>query len=200
MSSLQTWFSQNKTFLETAYSQRVHPWNQSGLSGNYERWEALRKPIADCMTHDGRFLDIGCANGFLIESILKWKKGTGITITPYGLDLSEKLLHLAKERLPDFRKHFFQGNALYWQTDLRFDYIRTELCYVPTTHHQALLTHLRSLLKKDGQLLIAEYIGRKVAGQFQWSDAYLQSLGYTLKGSRSGFQKDGKELTRVCIL
>lgn len=197
---LNDWFEENKNLLETAYLQRTHPWNKSGLSGDFERWENLRKPIADCMTHDGSFLDIGCANGFLLKCVVDWKKAEGIEIIAYGLDLSDKLLALAQTQLPDFKHHFFQGNALYWQTNLRFDYIRTELCYVPNTHHKALIDHLLVFLKKGGKLLLAEYISRNKAGQFHLSENYLAQLGYVVKTTRSGFQKDGKELTKICVL
>jgi SAM-dependent methyltransferase len=103
--SLSLWFANNKTILETAYLSGIHPWQQSGVGLRTPRnaydWEILRRPIADCLSHDGTFLDIGCANGYLLECILRWTQERGLHITPYGLDISEKLAELARERLPD---------------------------------------------------------------------------------------------------
>ena len=95
---LNEWFSSLKQELESAYIQHDEPWKQSGFSGPEDRWLALRKPIADCIDKPGSFLDIGCANGYLLECIMKWTGERGISITPYGLDLSEKLVELAKNK------------------------------------------------------------------------------------------------------
>lgn len=61
------WFSSLRKQLEEAYLQHDEPWKQSGFSGPEERWVACRKPIADCVEKSGSFLDIGCANGYLLE-------------------------------------------------------------------------------------------------------------------------------------
>lgn len=70
---LTRWFEANKNMLETAYLAGTHPWQQSGVGLRTPRsaqdWEVLRRPIADCLTNSGTFLDIGCANGYLLECI-----------------------------------------------------------------------------------------------------------------------------------
>jgi len=68
---LKSWFENMHMVLETAYLSHREPWRQSGMSGPEDRWTALRKPVADCMEYDGS-LDIGCANGYLIECCLRW--------------------------------------------------------------------------------------------------------------------------------
>jgi 2-polyprenyl-3-methyl-5-hydroxy-6-metoxy-1,4-benzoquinol methylase len=70
---------------------------QSGFGGDEARWEAARRPIADAIDRDGTFLDVGCASGQLLESLVEW---TPFQIEPYGLDLAPALVELARRRLP----------------------------------------------------------------------------------------------------
>ncbi|UCH42549.1 MAG: hypothetical protein JSW16_06995, partial [Dehalococcoidales bacterium] len=119
----QQWFLSLQKELEEAYLQHDEPWKQSGFSGPEERWVKCRKPIADCIEKSGSFLDIGCANGYLLECIIKWTAERNLSITPYGLDLSEKLTELAKQRLPEYRQNIFTGNGWLWDNPVRFDYV-----------------------------------------------------------------------------
>jgi hypothetical protein len=72
--ALSRWFEERKTLLETAYLTGTQPWQQSGVGlhtpHNAYDWEVLRRPIADCLATSGTFLDIGCANGYLLECLL----------------------------------------------------------------------------------------------------------------------------------
>src|SRR5512135_2865621 len=130
---LDRWFEHVHQVLEKAYLSYQEPWKQSGMSGPEKRWISLRKVVADCVDRSGSFLDIGCANGYLLETLVAWTKERGISVIPYGLDLSERLVELARQRLPQFRANFWVGNALYWKAPNppRFDYVHSELVYVP---------------------------------------------------------------------
>lgn len=121
--SLEIWFEENKKNLEESYLKHQEPWKQSGFSGPEERWITCRKPIAGCINKQGTFLDIGSANGYLIECILKWAAERGFEITPYGLDVSEKLIGLARQRVPEFSGNFYVGNAFYWGPVIKFDFV-----------------------------------------------------------------------------
>jgi SAM-dependent methyltransferase len=119
------WFENVQRTLETAYLSNEEPWRQSGMSGPEERWVSLRKPVADCIDRSGSLLDIGCANGYLLECCLKWTAERGISVDPYGVDLSPRLIELARQRLPRFADHFYVGNAFEWIPPRRFDFVRT---------------------------------------------------------------------------
>src|SRR5512135_2563515 len=97
---LAQWFDKVRNTLETAYLAHDEPWRQSGMSGPQARWDSLRRNVADCIDRSGSFLDIGCANGYLLECCLRWTEERGLGLEPFGLDLSEKLIELAKRRLP----------------------------------------------------------------------------------------------------
>ena len=113
---LAKWFDDLKGLLEPAYVAAEKPWQQSGFGlrdpqRTFERWRAQRKPVADAVTSSGTFLDIGCANGFLLECVVQWVGERGLAVTPYGLDLSDKLVAMAKTRLPQFADNLFVGNG-----------------------------------------------------------------------------------------
>ena len=155
---LKNWFENQREVLETAYLQAKEPWKQSGMSGPEERWISLRKPVADCIDKSGSFLDIGCANGYLLECCIKWVAEKRVKIDPYGLDISLKLIELARKRLPQFADHFFVGNAMTWLPPRRFDFVRTELVYVPAEYEKQYIEFiLRNHLEPDGKLLVSNY-------------------------------------------
>ena len=182
------------------------------MSGPMERWVSLRKPVADCIDKSGSFLDIGCANGFLIECCLHWTSERNINIVPYGVDLSEKLLELAKYRLPQYRDNFFVGNALYWLPPRRFDFVRTELVYVPAEYEKQYLEFiLNNHLNPGGKLLVANYAeglaqseiekgiikGSHPTGEIL---SRLHDLGFTPIGYRDGKDVVKNRKVRIVIL
>ena len=156
--SLEEWFLSLRATLEEAYLKQEEPWKQSGFSGPEDRWVSLRKPVADCIDKSGSFLDIGCANGYLLECCLKWTAERNIGIEPFGLDFSEKLLGLAWKRLSNYSHNFFVGNALTWLPPRRFDFVRTELVYVPAEYEKRYIEFiLKNHLNPGGKLLMANY-------------------------------------------
>jgi hypothetical protein len=70
---------------ERAYLSAADPRAQSGFHGSPERWEAARRGIVDAIDRDGTFLDVGCANGLLMESVAEWSL---FVIEPYGIDFA----------------------------------------------------------------------------------------------------------------
>jgi trans-aconitate methyltransferase len=197
---LTEWFDSLRNMLESLYLKHEEPWKQSGFSGPQERWEGLRRPIAECIDTDGKFLDIGCANGYLLECLVNWASEKDITIEPWGLDLSEKLVALAETRHPDYDKNFYAGNVLTWKPPEKFDYVRTELCYVPEEYQRELVTRLiDEFLAPNGRLLVAEYRSRIEPSSGPWVDDILKGFGFKVESTKSGYW-EGKELTRVAVV
>lgn len=191
------YFHRVRTTLEDAYTAHEEPWRQSGMSGPYERWEALRKPVAECVHKSGSFLDIGCANGYLLECLLRWTSERGLEVDPHGLDISEKLLAMAKTRLPGYAGQLYVGNAFTWDPPQRFDFVRTELVYVPDELEAGYVSRLLdAFLKPGGRLLIANYSERMpreklklIEGASHFSDLlpHLDELGFRADGWRDGY-------------
>jgi SAM-dependent methyltransferase len=199
-SEFQSWFEHVRSVLETAYLAATEPWRQSGFSGPLERWAACRRPIADCVDFSGAFLDIGCANGFLLECLVEWVSARDLQAEPFGLDLSGRLIELARERLPRHQSNLFVGNSMTWVPPRRFDYIRTELCYVPPELEWSYVRRLRDeLLLPGGRLLVTEYRSQRDFATTPWVDERLREAGFTVHSTHSGIW-EGKELTRVAVV
>ena len=86
--------------LESAYLAHNDPIRQSGFSGGPDRWRTERSPLLEALDGDGEFLDLGCANGFLLESVVGWARDSGLTVIPYGVDLNPLLIQEAIRRFP----------------------------------------------------------------------------------------------------
>jgi SAM-dependent methyltransferase len=197
---MDDWYMNNVCNLEGSYLAADEPWRQSGFSGPEERWEKCRRPIADLITKPGTLLDIGCANGYLLECVLKWKREEGIEITPYGLDIGEKLVMLAQERLPAYAVNMFSGNAFDWNPPVRFDYVRTELVYVPESYRKQYIERLRrDFLAAGGALIVCEYRSSKSDSREPWINVILKSYGFDVADCKSAVY-EGKELTRVVLV
>jgi SAM-dependent methyltransferase len=198
---LQDWFNEIRSLLENGYLPAETPWKQSGKSGLFEEWVRLRIPISECIETPGTFLDIGCANGFLLECLLDWTMRKGVRLEPYGVDYSEKLVDLAKERLKGFADNIFVGNAWDWEPPMRFDYVNTALEYVPMNLAEPYISRLlNDFLVEGGKLLVAQYRSRREDLSRDWVDDHLSRMGFSVIESKSGFCGDGLERTRVAVL
>lgn len=202
--ALRRWFLANQLRLETAYLAGEQPWQQSGFGLHSLRpaaqWAALRQPVAECVTTSGSFLDIGCANGYLLECLLTWTARRGFTLTPFGLDFSAKLVELARLRLPSWAHQIAVGNAWDWVPSRPFDYVRTELVYVPEALRSEYIERLLALfLRPGGKLLIAEYRARTDSAPMLTIDRELRERGFAVEGVVSGCW-EGIEQTRVAVI
>src|SRR5579859_5468917 len=201
---LERWFHAQQMLLETAYLAGDQPWQQSGFGlhslRSSEQWAALRRPIADCVVSSGSFLDIGCANGYLLECLLSWTGKRGLTVDPCGLDFSTKLVTLARLRLPLYARQLFTGNAWSWQPTHPFDYVRTELAYVPDELRSDYLTRVLALfLRPGGKLLVAEYRARANAAPTLTVDREVCAMGFNVERIETGCW-EGIEQTRVAVV
>jgi SAM-dependent methyltransferase len=201
---LRVWFEANKVLLEEPYAAAKEPWQQSGVAltrgGSAEEWEGKRRLIADCVDRPGTFLDIGCANGYLLECMLRWVVERGIEVEPYGLDLSEKLVTLARQRLPEYAQNIFVGNGWDWVPPRKFDYVRTELVYVPDHLQSAYVARILDLfLAPGGKLLAVEYRGREHEAPELTIDKHLANLGFRVDDVRMAYWQR-VEHARVAVL
>lgn len=141
--------------LEEHYLRAPTPWAQSGKSGDAAAWELGRRVVLRPIRRDGTFLDIGCANGFLMESVHRWAAEDGRHLEPYGLDYSERLVALARARLPQWHDRFFVGDALSWVAPRRFDFVHTMPDMVPMRRRPAWLARvLREMVAPGGRLIV----------------------------------------------
>ena len=164
------------TFFEQPYLRGQNPRAQSGFRGGERRWELARRPIVTAIDRDGSFLDIGCANGYLLESIVRWSSQR---IEPYGLDFAPQLVELARRRLPQWGDRIFLGEALSWDPQRRFDFVRTELCYVTPTCGRELVKRLVDrVVAPGGRLIVCSYGSPRSGLETEPVGEQLRSCGY----------------------
>ena len=170
--------------LEATYLRESDPIKQSGFSGGPERWRAERAPILDAIPTSGDLLDIGCANGHLLECLLEWGSERALAITPFGIDYSAGLIALARERLPHFSDHFWVANAWGWTAPRHFQYVYSVFDCVP---HAALGAFAEQLMDNvvapGGRLILGAYGSRSRREPPAPVDAMLTDLGYEVAGS-----------------
>jgi 2-polyprenyl-3-methyl-5-hydroxy-6-metoxy-1,4-benzoquinol methylase len=68
-----------------------------------EHWRAQRQFITEAINRSRTILDIGCANGLLLRSLMEWSK---YDLIPYGVDPSQERLAGVDEVLHDFKNNF----------------------------------------------------------------------------------------------
>jgi hypothetical protein len=68
----QTFYADNLRILESAYLRGDTPRQGSGFGGDEQAWRQARWHITEDIVTDGTFLDVGCANGLLLESVAAW--------------------------------------------------------------------------------------------------------------------------------
>jgi SAM-dependent methyltransferase len=173
--------------LERSYLSHSDPILQSGFSGGERRWREEREPILRAVDSDGDFLDVGCANGFLLECLTEWANERGICLTPFGIDAGAGLIELARRRFPDLRDNFYVVNAWDWQPPRRFRYVYTLYDCVPVEFLEEYVHRLSErYVEASGRLIIGAYGSRsRNVPPFDIED-FLRSSGFSLQGSAFG--------------
>lgn len=129
----------------------------SGHSGTAQDWESSRSIVMEAVDQDGTFLDVGCANGLLMESVHRWSAERGLNVEPYGVDISRALIELARFRYPHWSDRLHTANAATWRPPMRFDLVRTGLEYVPADRRRDFVRHLVDhVVRPGGRLIIGK--------------------------------------------
>jgi hypothetical protein len=130
---------------DSVYLASDDPRAQSGFGGSAERWMAARHTIVEGIDRPGTLLDIGCANGLLMESLARWSP---FPIEPYGVDYAPGLVELAKRRLPAWKERIWVGDIATWTPPLKLDFVHVRL---DIGHTERVATWCRRLIvSSDG--------------------------------------------------
>jgi 2-polyprenyl-3-methyl-5-hydroxy-6-metoxy-1,4-benzoquinol methylase len=131
-----------------------NPWQQSGRSSGAARWEETRRCLVTAVHRHGDFMDVGCANGLLLE---KWAREEGFSLRPHGIDVVPALIALARQRFPDHPDSFAVANAFYWSPKRRYDFVRTNLEYVPAADWFEFVRRQYAAVAPGGRLILCHY-------------------------------------------
>ncbi|HUG75214.1 MAG TPA: class I SAM-dependent methyltransferase [Acidimicrobiia bacterium] len=147
--------------LERHYLAAEDPIVGSGFHGGPERWEAERRPILDAVDRDAHLLDVGCANGYLLECLVAWAAEDGYAIVPHGVDIGEELVARARKRLPAFADNLHVGNAWDWEPPRRYDVVYTIWDCVPADYLEAFVRRLLDqFVAPGGRFVLGAYGSR----------------------------------------
>jgi len=180
-------FLQQLKELEESYLAEGDPIRQSGFGGGPVRWRSEREPILEAIDEDGDFLDIGCANGYLLECLVEWASERGIALTPFGLDHGAKLIDLAKQRLSKHKSNLYAGNAWDWKPPRQFNYVYTLHDCVPIEFLEEYIQRLVSrVVCTGGRLIIGAYGSRSEGARPFDIEGFLESRGLSVVGTAEG--------------
>lgn len=158
MGKLPVAFLDRLRALEESYVQETDPVRQSGFGGGHARWRTERELVLDAVSDDGDFLDVGCANGYLLECLVQWGHERHVRLTPYGVDCSAQLIALAKQRLSQYASHFWVANAWEWLPLRQFRHVYSLDDCVP---QELLPAYIRRLVTRyvetGGTLIMGAY-------------------------------------------
>jgi hypothetical protein len=155
--------------------------------------------MVSAIDRDGTFLDVGCANGLLMESLATWAGEEDYRVEPYSLDLIGSLAALAHQRLLHWLERVFVGNVMDWRVPFRFDLVRTDLKYAPPHRRHGMVERLlREYLSSGGRLILCSYgSSRRPTPKAEPVGEILRNWGYTVAGEAAGVDTNGVVFTRV---
>ncbi len=161
MESNREYHDRMRGLLEYAYvaaDERGDLFGGSGASGGMAHWAARRRVIANSFDHDGTWLDVGCANGLLMETLSGWTAEKGVTIEPYGLEISERIAERTRKRLPQWANRIWTGDVMEFHPPIRFDYVTVLPEYAPPHRRTDLLRRVAGrFLNPNGRLIVSCY-------------------------------------------
>ena len=154
-----------------------------------------RELILDAVTDDGDLLDVGCANGYLLECLVQWGHERHSRLTPYGVDCGAHLIALAQQRLPRYAAHFWVANAWEWIPPRQFRYVYSLYDCVP----EALLpAYIRRLVTRyvdaSGTLILGAYGSSSTQEAARDIATDIAAAGFGVAGSSS---RGGLPVARV---
>ena len=161
------------TDIGSAYDQITHLWQSEKF--NLANGIEAHKRALSFVKHRGRALDVGCGcTGRFIDFLQQED------FTPEGVDISDAMLRLAKQKHPDVTFH--HQDICQWQLSEKYDFITAwdSIWHIPLAQQESVMTKLIGSLNKGG-VLIFSFGGTDEPGEhtdsFMGPEIYYSTLG-----------------------
>lgn len=161
------------TDIGSAYDQITHLWESEKF--NLANGIEAHKRALSFVKGRGKALDIGCGcTGRFIDFLQQED------FTPEGVDISDEMLRLAKQKHPDVTFH--HQDICQWQPLEKYDFITAwdSIWHIPLVQQESVMTKLIGSLNKGG-VLIFSFGGTDEPGEhtdsFMGPEVYYSTLG-----------------------
>jgi len=161
------------TDIGSAYDQITHLWQSDKF--NLANGIEAHKRALSFVKGRGKALDIGCGcTGRFIDFLQQ--EG----FKPEGMDISDEMLRLAKQKHPDVTFH--HQDICQWQPLEKYDFITAwdSIWHIPLAQQESVMTKLIGSLNKGG-VLIFSFGGTDEPGEhtdsFMGPEVYYSTLG-----------------------
>jgi hypothetical protein len=159
VSDLDAWDARTRELLEESYlTAGDGPMGAGSRSSSVGDWRAKRQHIAVPMDRDGSWLDVGCANGFLLATLPSWCAERDVALEAYGLELLPSVAGLARRLHPDLADRIWTGSVMSWSPPRQFTYVTALEDQVPPNRLGDLVKRLLDVfVEPAGRLIISAY-------------------------------------------
>ena len=134
-------------------------------------WRAERQHLTVAMDRDGSWLDVGCANGFLMATLPAWCAERDVTIETYGLELLPGVAELARALHPELADRIWTGSVMRWSPPRQFTYVTAIEDQVPPHRLGNLVDRLLDeFVERGGRAIISAYTNQGEVTRDLFSD------------------------------
>ena len=136
----------NETKVREFFNEYAAKWDSYSINH-----KAIRTVFSELdLKEDSTVLDVGCGTGVLVPYYLERNIGHLDAI-----DISDQMIERCRNKFADPRISFICANVMDHDCADRYDLIMIYNVLPHMPDYEALFSHLASMLRKDGQLVIA---------------------------------------------
>ena len=194
----RTWNERTQALLEESYLRARTGPEGSGCGHDEAGWEGRRRPLVEAFDRNGTWLDVGCANGHLLETLPTWVGERGFTIEPSGLELIPSIADLARTRLPHLAERIYTGDVTEWDPPRRWMFVTALTDAVPPSSVADLVLRLIDrFAEPDGRVVVSSYGSSRLLEPAEAVAERLAADGFRVAGSSQARSNQGVIVTQT---
>ena len=141
---------------------------------------------------------MGCANGYLLETLPTWVSRRGFTLEPFGLELIPSVADLARTRLPHLGEHIYTGDVTEWEPPRRWTFVTALSDAVPPAGLAGLVRRLLDrFAEPDGRVIVSSYGSSSRREPAEAVPERLTEEGFEVAGSAQARSSKGIIVTQT---